>query len=202
MNIIKHYIDHNFSWRTRGTKIEWIVIHYAGIAGAKGIAALVANSLCRASKTDCDTKLKRAASTHYIVGDDGIYQLVRDKHRAWHCGGYSTSNKCAACNNNSLGIDLVEHKRNQKSGSVNDADWYFSHKVLVDGAKLVATLADIYGIPDANIIRHFDVTGKHCPRPFVGADMNEITGESHDFGWLKFKEWVRLARHESQSEAL
>ena len=201
MKIIKQYIDHNFSWRTKDVRIDWIVVHYAGIAGAQGRASMVANSLCRASKSDCETKLRRTASTHYIVGDDAIYQLVRDKHRAWHCGGYSTSNKCAACNNNSLGVDLVEHKRNPQSSSVNDADWYFSHKVLVDGAQLVAMLADMYGIPNTHIVRHFDVTGKQCPRPFVGADMNEITCEAHELGWIVFKERVRMARHAGQSGA-
>lgn len=199
MKIIKRYIDHNFSRRRPGTRIEWIVVHYSGIVGAQGRACLVADALSRASKLECDTKLQRSASTHYLVGDDGIYQLVRDRHRAWHVGGYSISNKCAACNNNSLGVDLVEHKQNIKSRSVEDRDWYFSERVLLTGIELIATLADMYGISNSHIVRHFDVTGKWCPRPFVGDDTNEITDDLHEIGWVMFKERVRLARKAAQS---
>ena len=183
---IKHqYLDHKFSWRTSKARIEWIVVHYSGIVSAQGKAAVVERSIRRS---------ERESSTHYIVGEDGIIQIVRDRHRAWHVGGYCTSNKCRAENNNSLGVDLVECKRNTRTHSVKDRDWYFSDKVLQDGAQLVAWLADKYNIPQSHIVRHFDVTGKWCPRPFVGKDTNEITGDIHEFGWIMFKERVRLAR--------
>ena len=89
---------------------------------------------------------------------------------------------------------MVEHKRNPRSHSVKDRDWYFTDKVIQDGARLVAMLADKYNIPMDHIVRHFDVTGKWCPRPFVGKDTNEITGDIHEIGWFMFKERVRLAR--------
>lgn len=183
---IKHqYLDHKFSWRMSKARIEWIVVHYSGIVSAQGKAAVVERSIRRS---------ERESSTHYIVGEDGIIQIVRDRHRAWHVGGYCTSNKCLAENNNSLGVDLVERKRNTKSNSVNDRDWYFTDKVIQDGAQLVAWLADKYNIPQDHIVRHYDVTGKWCPRPFVGKDTNEITGDIHEIGWSMFKERVRLAR--------
>ena len=185
MQIIHQYLDHKFSWRTSKARIEWIVVHYSGIVSAHGQAAVVERSIRRS---------ERESSTHYIVGEDGIIQIVRDKHRAWHVGGYCTANKCRAENNNSLGVDLVERKRNTKSGSVKDRDWYFTDKVINDGAQLVAMLADKYSIPQSHIVRHFDVTGKWCPRPFVGKDTNEITGDIHEIGWFMFKERVRLAR--------
>ena len=183
---IKHqYLDHKFSWRTSKARIEWIVVHYSGIVSAQGQAAVVERSIRRS---------ERESSTHYIVGEDGIIQIVRDRHRAWHVGCYCTSNKCRAENNNSLGVDLVEHKRNTRTHSVKDRDWYFTDKVIQDGAQLVAWLADKYNIPQSHIVRHFDVTGKWCPRPFVGKDTNEITGDIHETGWIMFKERVRLAR--------
>ena len=186
MKITHQYLDHKFSWRTSKAKIEWIVIHYAGIAVAQGRAAVVARSIQRS---------EREASTHYVVGEDEIIQLVRDKHRAWHVGGYNTKNKCRAENNNSIGVDLVEHKLNSKSSSVNDCDWYFTDKVIQDGAQLVAMLADKYDIPMDHIVRHFDVTGKWCPRPFVGKDINEVTNNTPDNSWLKFKELVQSLRN-------
>lgn len=183
---IKHqYLDHKFSWRTSKARIEWIVVHYSGIASAQGQAAFVERSIRRS---------ERESSTHYIVGEDAIIQIVRDRHRAWHVGGYCTSNKCLAENNNSLGVDLVERKRNTRSNDVKDCDWYFTGEVIQDGAQLVAWLADKYNIPQDHIVRHYDVTGKWCPRPFVGKDTNEITGDIHETGWIMFKERVRLAR--------
>lgn len=165
-------------------KIAWIIVHYTGDYGSQG---------CAKKTADAMQTWKRTVSTHYLVGDDAIYQTVKDKHVAWHCP-YDKDNKCAACNSNALGVDLVEHKRNTRTHSVKDRDWYFTDKVIQDGAQLVAWLADKYNIPQSHIVRHFDVTGKWCPRPFVGKDTNEITGDIHEIGWIMFNERVRLAR--------
>lgn len=165
-------------------QIAWIIVHYTGDHGSQG---------CAKKTADAMQTWKRTVSTHYLVGDDGIYQTVKDKHCAWHCP-YDKDNKCSACNTNALGVDLVEHKRNTRTHSVNDRDWYFTDKVIHDGAQLVAWLADKYNIPQSHIVRHYDVTGKWCPRPFVGKDTNEITGDIHEIGWIMFKELVRLAR--------
>ncbi len=196
MNVVKHIIkERTFvdpedgktrsRWGYRGhNKISWIIVHYTGDRYSQG----------RAKKTaDAMQTWKRTTSTHYLVGDDGIYQVVEDRHAAWHCP-YEKSNKCAACNPVALGVDLVEHKRNSRSKSVNDRDWYFTDKVIEDGARLVAELADKYDIQMEHIVRHFDVTGKWCPRPFVGNDVNEVTGETGEFAWEKFKRMVEKHR--------
>lgn len=197
MNVVKHIIQERTfvdpkdgktksRWGYRGHKqIEWIIVHYTGDYGSQG----------RAKKTaDAMQTWKRTTSTHYLVGDDDIYQVVEDRHAAWHCP-YEKSNKCIASNTCALGVDLVEHKRNTRSHSVKDMDWYFTDKVIEDGAQLVAELADRYNIPMDHIVRHFDVTGKWCPRPFVGSDINEVTGETGEFAWEKFKLLVECKRH-------
>lgn len=172
-------------WGYRGHKqIEWIIIHYTGDYGSQG---------CAKKTADAMQTWKRACSTHYLVGDDAIYQVVEERHAAWHCP-YEKSNKCLASNTCALGVDLVEHKRKTRTHSVKDRDWYFTDKVLNVGARLVAELADKHGIPQSHIVRHYDVTGKWCPRPFVGNDTNEITGDLHENAWIMFKERVRLAR--------
>ena len=164
--------------------ISWIIVHYTGDRFSQG----------RAKKTaDAMQKWKRAVSTHYLVGDDAIYQTVEEHHAAWHCP-YDKDNKCAACNAVAIGVDLVEHKRNPKSGSVNDRDWYFTDKVIQDGAELVAELADRYDIPMDHIVRHYDVTGKWCPRPFVGDDVNEVTGNTGNLAWQVFRASVKARR--------
>ncbi len=164
-------------------KIEWIVIHYTGSRRIQGRASQIAKS---------SKGWKSQKSTHYFVGDDGVFQTVEDSRRAYHCGPYSEDNKCAACNNNSIGVDLVEHKRASWSGDVNDRDWYFTAETLRNGAELVAMLADKYNIHDDHIIRHFDITGKWCPRPFVGDDVNEVTKTTGECNWVSF----RLLVHE------
>lgn len=189
MNIIRRIIKERFfidpndgkrksRYGHRGNNaITWIIVHYTGDRNSQG----------RAKKTaDAMQTWKRTVSTHYLVGDDAIYQCVEERNAAWHVGGYSCENKCAACNGVAIGVDLVEHKRSTKSNSVNDRDWYFTEKVFHDGAQLVAELADKYHIPMDHIVRHYDVTGKWCPRPFVGKDTNEVTGNTGEQSWRAF----------------
>ena len=165
-------------------QIAWIIVHYTGDYGSQGYAEKTAKAM---------QTWKRTVSTHYLVGDDGIYQTVEDRHCAWHCP-YENTNKCAACNSVAIGVDLVEHKRDTRTHSVNDRDWYFTDKVLDDGASLIAELAGKYRIPMEHIVRHFDVTGKWCPRPFVGNDINEVTGETGEYAWERFKLLIESKR--------
>lgn len=196
MNIIRRIIKERFfvdpkdgkqksRYGHRGNnKIAWIIVHYTGDKSSQG----------RAKKTaDAMQTWKRTVSTHYLVGDDAIYQCVEDRNAAWHCP-YEKTNKCAACNGVAIGVDLVEHKRSTKTGSVKDRDWYFTEKVINDGAQLVAMLADKYSIPMDHIVRHYDVTGKWCPRPFIGDDRNEVTGETGNHAWRMFISKVKSIR--------
>ena len=196
MNIIRRIIKERFfvdpkdgkqksRYGHRGNnKIAWIIVHYTGDKSSQG----------RAKKTaDAMQTWKRTVSTNYLVGDDAIYQCVEDRNAAWHCP-YEKTNKCAACNGVAIGVDLVEHKRSTKTGSVKDRDWYFTEKVINDGAQLVAMLADKYNIPMDHIVRHFDVTGKWCPRPFIGDDINEVTGKTGNHAWRSFLAQVKSLR--------
>lgn len=200
MNIIRQIIKERFfidpadgkrksRYGHRGNNtIGWIVVHYTGGRYDNGRAKTTADAM---------QTWKRAVSTHYLVGDDGIYQTVEDRNCAWHCGEYCETNKCAACNGVAIGVDLVNHKINTKSKDVKDRDWYFSEKVFNDGAQLVAELADKYNIPMNHIVRHFDITGKWCPRPFVGTDINDVTGETGEYAWQKFLIKVESIRTQS-----
>lgn len=177
------FLDHDGKTRTRfgyrgKNTIQWIVIHYTGTATADGKAEKFARKA---------QVRKQAISTHYFVGEDGIYQIVEDRHAAWHVGGYKKENKLPACNTTSIGVDLVEKKINAKHCSVDDCDWYYSSTVIERGADLVAFLAKKYNIKHDHIIRHYDVTGKVCPRPFVGKDINVFSNESHELLWQMFK---------------
>lgn len=196
MNIIRRIIKERFFIDTNDGKrksryghrgnntIAWIIVHYTGDKTSQG----------RAKKTaDAMQTWRRTVSTHYLVGDDAIYQCVEERNAAWHCP-YEKTNKCAACNGVAIGVDLVEHKRSAKTDSVKDRDWYFTDKVINDGAQLVAWLADKYSIPMDHIVRHFDVTGKWCPRPFIGDDRNEVTGETGNHAWQSWLVQVKSLR--------
>lgn len=169
----------------RKEKIEWIVIHYTGEARADGIGR----------KCACNYQTsRRSVSAHYVVGDDGIFKtLDEEKQIGWHCAVKDCTPKCGARNSNSIGIDLVEQKCDIYSCSVKDNDWHFSDQVFDEGAQLVAYLAKKYKIPSDHIVRHFDVTGKWCPRPFVGDDMNSAYGKTGNWMWQAFK--ARVERH-------
>ena len=63
-------------------------------------------------------------------------------------------------------------KINKNSLNSSDRDWYFSEETITNTIELVRRKMEEYDIPIENVIRHYDVTAKWCPRPFVGTDIN------------------------------
>lgn len=101
--------------------------------------------------------VNRNASAHYFVDENGIYQCVKDNDVAWHCG--AKSYKHPHCrNNNSIGVELCSRKLN---------NYYFKDETVTNAVYLVRELMAKYNIPIENVIRHYDVTGKNCPEPYV-----------------------------------
>ncbi|GMU15154.1 phage tail tip lysozyme [Waltera acetigignens] len=137
------------------SRIKYIVIHYVGALGD--------------AKENCQYYAggNRNASAHYFVGFDGeIWQSVEDANIAWHCG--ASSYKHGECRNaNSIGIELCVRKRNTASMGATDKDWYFEDATVEAAAELTRYLMDKYNVPASNVIRHYDVTGKICPNPYV-----------------------------------
>lgn len=132
---------------------DFEVIHYVG-----AVSTAKANALYFKSKY-------RGASANFFVDDNEIWCVVPPKYAAWHCGGGSQGSggkkffgKCK--NGNSIGIELCCKKD-------EDGKLYISQKTLKRAAQLVQWLQDTYDIPDSHIIRHYDVTGKRCPAPYI-----------------------------------
>ena len=151
--IEKLLTPYNFTNKDDTGRIKYIVIHYVGaLGGAK------ANCQYYASKYI-------GASAHYFVGFDGeIWQSVPDEDIAWHCG--ASSYKHAECRNaNSIGIELCV--RNKGSQADTSKDWYFEDATVKAAIELTKYLMQKYGVPASNVIRHYDVTGKICPNPYV-----------------------------------
>ena len=179
-------------WRRRNSceRIEWIVVHYTGMVVTQGDPDTASCAIARS---------KRAASTHYLVGDRGDYadilQLLPVKYAAYHVGAKDDSKLIPCYNGNSIGVDLCERKLDCSSGSVSCNDWYFTPQTFSNGARLIAYLAQEHGIPTDHIVRHYDVTHKRCPRPFVGTDINAYTGQSHESAWREFVRTIDALRN-------
>ena len=179
-------------WRRRnyGERIEWIVVHYTGMVVTQGDPDTASLAIARS---------KHAVSTHYLVGDRGdranIIQLLPVKYAAYHVGAKDNSKLIPCYNGNSIGVDLCECKMDCSSGSVSCNDWYFTPQTFANGAHLIAYLAQEHGIPTDHIVRHYDVTHKRCPRPFVGTDINAYTGQTHESAWREFVRTIDALRN-------
>lgn len=128
-------------------RIKYIVVHFT------------ANNGDTAYGNTNYFKSYRGASAHYFVDENDIYQSIEDKNIAWHCG--AKNYKHSTCrNSNSLGVELCSRKDSK-------GNYYFMDKTVDNAIELVKMLMTKYNVPIANILRHYDVTSKNCPEPFV-----------------------------------
>ena len=138
---------------SQADRIKYIVIHYVGALGG--------------SEANCKYYASQyvGASAHYFVGFNGeIWQSVEDKNIAWHCGGKKYVHpECR--NGNSLGIEMCVRNKGNKTDT--SRDWYFEEATVQAAIDLTKELMAKYNIPADRVIRHYDVTGKICPNPFV-----------------------------------
>lgn len=108
------------------------------------------------------------ASAHYFVDDDSITQSVEDLGIAWAVGGKKWAD-CPqtgggvlflkATNYNTISIELCDTRR--------DGQIMATEATLARAAELGRALMKKYNIPIERVIRHFDVSGKHCPAYFM-----------------------------------
>lgn len=182
MQINKLLTPYNFTDANNAGRVRYIVIHYVGALGG--------------AKANCQYYARQyiGASAHYFVGFEGeIWQSVADEDVAWHCG--ASSYKHGECrNSNSIGIELCVRKRNTNRLGAEDKDWYFEDATVESAAELTRYLMDKYGVPASHVIRHYDVTGKICPNPYV---YNE-TGHT----WDEFKKKISGAGAAGDTEKL
>lgn len=169
----------------RKERIKWIVVHYTGTA-----ASAIANARA------IEKKLKNPRSTHYFVDGEQVLAVVQEERAAWHVGGPDTPNtppekrkRIPVYNGNAIGVDLCEDKLvyDQAHRSVGDNDWYFDEVTEATAAELIAQIMRRHSIDINHVVRHYDVTGKWCPRPFVGDDINAVYKESGNNRWRQFK---------------
>ena len=144
----------NYGYSRSTRNIKWIVVHFTANDGDSD------ESNARYFKNNI-----KKASAHYFVDDDSVTQSVPDNYVAYSVGGDKYKNTKGAKyfnivnNTNSLNIELCDTVKNGK----ND----LSAKTRANAILLIKQKAKKYGIDRNHIIRHYDVTGKNCPKYFV-----------------------------------
>ena len=129
----------------RTSPISYIVIHYTANSGDTA-----QNNL------DYFARTKTGTSAHYFVDENEVCQSVKDMDVAWHCGRSDGQYKHPYCrNSNSIGIEMCN-----SLNAVPEA-------TRTRTAAFVRELMSRYGVPAQNVLRHYDVTGKRCPAPWV-----------------------------------
>lgn len=172
---------------------KYIVIHFVGA---------VSSALNNAKYFET---VYRGASAHYFIDDKDCYQVVREKDASWHCGAkYYKHLSCR--NSNSIGIEMCCFRNSKGELDISEA-------TINRTVELVRELMAKYNIPIENVLRHYDVTGKNCPAPFVKdkkawemfkkrlENKDKIKYKVHvqNIGWQEEKENGELAGTEGES---
>ena len=120
-----------------GRSIDYIVLHYT------------ANNGSSRANLNYFSGPNRKASAHYFVDGTGIIgQSVEDIDTAWAVGNWNM-------NTRSISIEVVS------------AGQDYSEAEIAQLRFLVPYLMKMYDVPRSRVIRHFDVSGKLCPLPYI-----------------------------------
>lgn len=123
--------------------VKDIVIHWVGNAGSSALG----------NRNYFESLKSKGiyASAHYIIGLNGeIINCIPENEMAYHAGNWNV-------NCNSIGI---ENCHPDWSGKFNGATYNSLIELIVDICKK-------YGLNQNNIKRHYDITGKVCPKYYV-----------------------------------
>lgn len=133
----------------RTQPVRYIVMHYTANNGDT-------------ARNNCDYYHRVGslqASAHYFCDEHGAMQSVRECDTAWHCGARAYWHP--ECRNaNSIGIEMCSRKR-------ADGSYYIKPETVANAAALAREIMQRYGIDTDHVLRHYDVTGKRCPMPWV-----------------------------------
>lgn len=169
---------------SRGSNsIKFIVCHYLGVPNA-----------------DNPDLYGGGYGGHYNIQRDGQIFLAANPKTAvvWQCGGglqgsggHSFYKICT--NYNSIGIEcgVCYTDKSAKDGDGDSNKWYFTEATQESLVYLVSKLMDDYNISIDHVIRHYDVTGKTCPNPYV-----KNNGLNGNWTWDEFIANVKQYRRD------
>ena len=131
--------------QTKLKKVNGIVVHYTANPGTDAMA----NRNYFESRKDKPDQTKYKVSSHFIIGLDGtIVQCIPLDEISY------------ASNDRNKDTVSIECCHPNKSGKFSAA----TQTALI---QLCAWLCGNYGMDTSDIIRHYDVTGKMCPKYYV-----------------------------------
>ena len=159
----------------RTQPVRYIVMHYTANNGDT-------------ARNNCDYYHRVGglqASAHYFVDEHGAMQSVREGDTAWHCGAEAGRRYWhPECRNaNSIGIEMCSRKR-------ADGSYYILPETVANAAALAREIMQRYGIDTDHVLRHYDVTGKRCPMPWVDDPAQ----------WTEFKEILKQNDNDEEDE--
>lgn len=176
--------------------IKYLAIHFTGSSNSKP---------GRANSTK-STFEKRSASADFCIDDRDIVQFNPDlkNYYCWAVGDKKyTNNKGGgilygkATNRNTISIEICSTcvpATKIAVGTSNHSGWYFTDATLNNAAKLAKILIKKYNIPLSNVVRHYDISGKHCPgiigwneEQIYNSDGTKTSKYSTSEKWLEFK---------------
>lgn len=185
----------NYGSKRALSSIKYIVIHYTANDGDtdEGNGNYFANNIVK-------------ASAHYFVDGDSITQSVPDDYVAYSVGGskYSDCNRTGGgkfygqcTNTNSISIELCDEVRN----GISD----FSPATIENAVEYTKLLMKKYNVDISRVIRHFDVTGKPCPKPYVDnarwKEFKNLITESGDLTMTQYEELkAKIEKLENSTE--
>ena len=138
------------------SEVHGIVIHYTANPGTDAMANR--NYFDNLSVTNRKQKNKTYASSHFVIGTEGeIVQCIPLNEIA-----YASNDR----NADTVSIECCHKKKNGK----------FTKRTYSSLLELTTYLCKRYRLSEKNVIRHYDVTEKNCPKYFV----------EHEDAWHRF----------------
>ncbi|NUJ15735.1 N-acetylmuramoyl-L-alanine amidase [Bacillus glycinifermentans] len=170
VKVVKNYVKVN-QYTRPGLKlsgVKGIVMHYTATPGASALNERnYFNGTCIAAE--------RYASAHYFVDRKEAQLIIPENEVAYHA---HDGNRCYVsflkpnANTTAIGVEMCV----EKNGKIHS-------ETVQNAAELVADLCKRYSLSTDRIVRHYDVTNKNCPAPWV-SDSSQLSSFRKKVGSL------------------
>ena len=118
------------------------------------------------------------ASAHYFVDEKKILRIIPENEMAYHVGArsYRTTKYGSYPNNSMVGVEMCVHRNGDFGETWKRSVW------------ICADILRRHNLTINELERHFDITGKDCPRYFVdNATAERFLGMTANQAWAKFR---------------
>lgn len=140
--------------------VRKLIIHYTATPGAtKENERAYFNGTCITAK--------RYASAHIFVDKNGAVNIIPLNEVAYAANDVQKRN---ANGTPYRGVPEIAPNANFYTVSVElcvEKDWTFDEKTVTNAVNVFAELCKKFHLNEEDIVRHYDVTAKNCPAPFV-----------------------------------